>query len=374
MTKLQNAYDTISDPAKRRAYDLRWPSIRDSEWAKQESEKRQAEAAQAETRRTAETRAKKQEEDNTRQERLRNLESARCRYDNDIFELSRVIRKLVADLKRLQDQDDNDIRKERERNSWWTYLASPINGRVEETEQQKQERETNRLNRGASKRIKGSELAERETKLQRLQDALNDVNGKIAVEKKKVKDEKRRVEEEARASRLKMEQEARVRAMREMREKMVQAQKERAAKEAREAQAARERLEALEKLERARVAAAAERRRKEAEERAQTIRRAEEAAKKAEKARGDRSGVTTKSTCRHERFWPKIEGRQLCSKCHAVQSRFVFQCPGCRMVACASCRQSLRGGKRKGGVASGRQYVFARDDDYDCDISYYDYD
>ncbi|CAF9920075.1 hypothetical protein IMSHALPRED_004809 [Imshaugia aleurites] len=62
---LQNAYDTDSDPAKRSAYDLRWPTIRNSGRAKQESEKLQAEAAQGETRRTAEARAKKPEEDST---------------------------------------------------------------------------------------------------------------------------------------------------------------------------------------------------------------------------------------------------------------------------------------------------------------------
>ena len=151
----------------------------------------------------------------------------------------------MADLKRLQDQDDEDIRKERERNSWWTSLASPIYGRFKETEQQKRERETNRLNRLASESIRGSELAEKEAKLQRLQDALKDVNGRIAVENKEIEDEKRRVEEEARASRLKMEQEARVRAMKEMHERMAGAQKERAAKEAREAQAAREAQESV---------------------------------------------------------------------------------------------------------------------------------
>ena len=373
--KLQNAYDTISDTTKRRAYDLRWPGIRDTLRTQQESEKRRAQAAQAEKKRATEARAKKQEEDNARQARLQNLEQSRWIYDTDIFELSRAIKKLAADLKRLQDFDDEDVRKEKERNGWWAYLASPIYGSpAKETDEQKQERETKHLHRQASRRIKGSELADKEARLRKLQDALRDVNGKIAAEKTKAEDEKRKVEQEARARKLKAEQEARERAMREARESwMAQAQKERAeraAREAREAQAVREAQE------RARVAADA--RRKEAEERANAARRAEEAAaaQRARKARDDWSGVAAKrSVCRHEGWWPKVEGRQLCSKCHALQNRFALQCPGCKMVACAGCQKVLRGERRKGGGVTGhRQYGCSGDDNYDCDIPYYDYD
>ena len=307
--KLQNAYDTLSDPTQRRAYDLRWPGIRDSERARQESERRQAEGVQAEQKRAAEARIRKQETDNARQERIRILEAARRRHDDAIFELSRAIRKLVADLKRLKDQDDEVIRQEKQRNSWWTYLASPIYGKMEETEEQKREREANCLNRGASKRIRGSELAEKEAKLQRLQEELRDVNGKIAAERKTAEDEQRRMEEEARARKLRMEQEARThrlraeqeareRGMREMRERMAKAQTEQAKKE----RAAREAREAQEALERA---AAEEKRRQEAEEIAREMRkRAEEVARKARKARRERSGVATRSTCGHDRFWP----------------------------------------------------------------------
>ena len=374
-TKLQTAYETLRDPTQRRAYDIRWPGIRQDERARQESERRQAEAVQAEQKRAAETRARRQEVDNARQGRIRNLEAARRRHDDAIFELSRPIRKLVADLKCLKDQEDEYVRQEKQKNSWWTYLASPIYGKLEETEAQKQERETNCLNRGASKRIKGSELAEKEARLQRLQEELRDVNGKIAAEKRTAEDEKSRVEEEARARKLRTEQEARAhqlrteqearkRAMQEMRERMAKVQRERAESE----RAARETREAKEALERAAI----ERRRREAEETAQAMRRrAEEVARK---PRDERSGVATKSTCGHDRFWPKVEGIQQCEKCHAVQRRFAFQCPGCRLVACASCRQSLRGETRKRGGVSGRQYRFASHDDYDHDIPSYEYD
>jgi septal ring factor EnvC (AmiA/AmiB activator) len=351
---------------------LRWPGIKDSLRTQQEKNKRQAEAAQAERKSASEARTKKEKEDNARQERLRILESVKSRYDSDIFELSRAVRKLEADLKRFQDQDDEDIRQEKARNSWWAYLASPVYGKVNETDEQKQARETARLHRLASKSIKGSELDREKAKLQRLQNALQDVNVKIAVEKKKEEDEKRKLEDEARARKQKMEQEERIRMMREMRERAAKAQKERdeqAAKEARKAQAAREAQEAQERV---RMAAAAERRRKEAEERAEAMRAAEEAARKARKTWDKWAERSTKSTCRHDRFWPKVEGRQLCSNCYAVQRRFAFQCPGCQMVACANCRQNLRGEKRNKGGSFGRRYDFASDDDdYTHDYSYY---
>ena len=406
MTKLQNAYDTISDATKRREYDLRWPSIRDGLRARQESEKRQAEATQAEEKRAAEAKAKRQQEDKAREERLRNLEQNRSKYDGDIFELSRAIRKLAADLKRYKEQDDEDARKEKERNGWWAYLTSPIYRQAKETDEQEQERKNRRLHRDAAKRIKGSDLAEKEARLKSLQDALRRVDDRIAVEKRKAADEKRRVEEEERARKFKMEQEARDRALREERERMAKWQREqdeqaakrarearermarwqreqaeRVEKEAREAQAAREAWEAQE---RERAAAVREERRrdlerlqKELKNRAEAMRRTEEAAKKAKKAPKHRSGRTTQSTstCRHAGWWPKVEGRQLCGKCDTFQNRFLLQCPGCQMVACASCQKSLRGGgtwKSKSGVGAGRQYG---NDDFDWDdIPSYDYD
>ena len=207
--------------------------------------------------------------------------------DTDIFELSRAIRRLNADLQRIQDEDEEELRKEKERNSWWTYL---IHGKVRETEEQIQNRDTTRLHRRASKTIKGSELGEKEVKVQRLREALRNTEVSIAVErqkaeeeKRKVQEEKRRMEEAARAFRARMEQEARNRAAQEARERMAREyadRAERAAEEAREAQAAREAQD------RARTIAEADRRRREAEERVRAMRAVEEAVRKARKTDG----------------------------------------------------------------------------------------
>ncbi|ERF74674.1 hypothetical protein EPUS_00804 [Endocarpon pusillum Z07020] len=181
----------------------------------------------------------KQKEDDARQERFRRLNVTKSRYDSDIFE----------------DQVDEDSRKERERNGWWAYMTSPNYGKVDETVEQNQARESARLHRLASKSIQGSELRDKEAKLKRLQSALQDVNSQIAVEKQKV---------EHAAS--------------------AQIRERKATKEAREAQAAREAREAQEREWKAAMAAAAERRSMEAEERRRAMRAAEEAARKAEEA------------------------------------------------------------------------------------------
>lgn len=311
LIKLQNAYDTISDPEKRRAYDTRLSGIRDGLRAQQEAERRQATAAETERKGATEETAKEQREDDARQEHLRHLELLR-----DISELRPVVNKLAADLRSLYDQDAEDSRKERERNSWWAYLASHIYGKVKKTDEQKQAQETERLHRIASKSIKVSELREKEAKLQGLQAA------------------------------------ARTRAEQEKRERWAKAKKEQAehaAKEAREAQAARETREAQEPVWKA---AAAERHKRDAEERAQEMRAAEEAARKVQKAQNEwskpatplysssRASGSTKRTCRHDKFWPR---RHLYSNCHTVQKRFVFQCPDCRMIARADRRPTLRG-------------------------------
>lgn len=306
-TKLQNAYETISDPVKRQAYDLRWQGIRASARARQESEKRQATAAQAWAweKRAAELRAKKQQEEHAREERLRNLETNRWETENEIIEQFCGIRKLAADLRRLEDQDDEDLRqeqglnKEKGRNGWWAYLASPVPGRVKETEEQKQERRTQRLHRLACRSIKESELAEKWAGLQKMQMSLLDVNSKIAAEKMEVVEGRKKAEEEARARRLRMEKEAREIGKQEVRKWIARAQKEEDERVAREAEAVREAQE------RARMADAAERCRKEGEdeeaERAQAMRRAGEAAQKTRQKRARWTRSRTKSGCRHDR-------------------------------------------------------------------------
>ncbi len=358
--KLGRAYETIKDPEKRT----------------------QQEAAEAERKRAAQEaqeKADKQKEETTRQDRLRHLELHRSRYDGDIFEANRVVRRLVADLKRLQDQDDEEKRKEKERNSWWTYMTSPIYSKPKETEIEKQERENKRLQRLASRSIKENELTQRKAKLQSLQDALQDVSSKIAAVKKRTEDEAR-VQAAKRQERLRKEQEAKRRReeeeMREARTRWAKMQEDRAAQAAKEArEAAQERVRKAtderckaEAEERARAARVAEAARKAQDQRHGTFQPETPSYRASRASRASHASASNETTCRHDKFWTKIEGSHLCSNCHSTQRHFAFQCPGCRKIACASCRRSLRGEK------SGKRRTDYGRNNYRSDFGYTDYD
>lgn len=380
--QLQNAYETIKDAEKRRLYDMKWPSIKERLRAQHEYEKHKAEAEEREQRRASQQRAKEKRVDEARQERVRQLEFLKRRYNDDIFELTRAVRKLMADLTRLQNKDDEDSREYRERNGWLAYLTSPLYGKQRETEDEKMARESQRIQRLAIKRIKESELKEKETKLNNLQDALRDANNKIAVENEKTEEG---LQTQVREEKLRKAQEASMKAERDMREKRarmeeirLKEQKVRAEREARKAREAEAAWKAQEELERARKSVAAERykleveeaqRRQEEEEtmrkasaeinqnltkeRRRATHAAEEAARNAQAQAAFRYGFShppnsSPISCKHEWFWPKVMGSQQCQNCNLIQNRFAFQCPSCRMMACASCRQILRGEVLKG--------------------------
>jgi hypothetical protein len=55
---------------------------------------------------------------------------------------------------------------------------------------------------------------------------------------------------------------------------------------------------------------------------------------------GSTYGAST-STCLHDGWWPKIQGRTACPKCY-VSWNYLLQCPGCTMQACPKCQASIR--------------------------------
>ena len=261
------------------------------------------------------------------------------RHEDELFESNRVLRKLEASVRQSQELDAEDDRKEKARNSWWTYLATPIYGKAaEETEQEKSLRQMERLQRGASRRIKESEVVKQKKEVEGLLSKIDSVKFWIETEKKRAADETAAAERARRArmrdeERERQEQERRKREENLFRAETIRKQREKEERE-RQQKAAQEYMERMERE-------SQEREDRWAEEARQ---RAREAAARAQRNQGRQNGQTNETNeCRHQKFSNKIDGRHLCSECKTFQPRFAFRCPGCSKVACASCRQKLRG-------------------------------
>jgi hypothetical protein len=360
---------------KRREYDVIWARITNtprkdhkvpepytSETATETGRKRAA---------AEQEKANKREEE--RRRRLNFLESQTKFYDGMVLELNRKVQKLKADIQHLQKLDDEAARKEQERNSWWTYLSSPIYGRVQESEEEKRERDVKRLQRTASRSVKTAELSREEAGLRSWKERLESTNKQIAGEKLQQEEEERQAakkkreqferEAEARrkaeagrvyAERMKLWEEEALRA-REARERW-QRESEALQKKAREEevarqQKAREQEEAYQKKVKEQAEARARRENERSKAFAEETKRFQEGRPDwyqplAKSAFQSTASTSTKSTpCKHDKFWPKIEGSQSCDSCHQYQKRFAFRCPSCTMIACANCRQILRGEK-----------------------------
>ncbi|KAL8939634.1 MAG: hypothetical protein Q9211_002653 [Gyalolechia sp. 1 TL-2023] len=244
------AWETIKDPVRRREYDQKWVHIRQCKSTREQVEKQRAGSFRTEPRDPAEETTQRKEQA-ILLERLRNLEGHRVSYQNQIYELERGIEKLATDLNRLRDKDDWELRKEREGDSWWTYITSPILGKLpKETEEQKQQQAIDRIQRLNVKRIKENDLGRQAASVQSLKEKLQDVNGKISAIEQKV-EEMARAREANRQEQSRKEQEAKRRAeQQEARERVAKMQAERvrrqeeetarAAQQAREAQEVRE--------------------------------------------------------------------------------------------------------------------------------------
>lgn len=286
--------------------------------------------------------------------RLDRLRAERNRYQDDIFEGNRRVRRLTSELACLQALDDEELRREKAKNSWWTYLSTPIYGKAqEETADEKQAREVERLQRVASKSIKKNELDKEEKRLQNWNEFLNSTTAKIEAEYKRRDSEAAQAAAKKKAEFEKQQADAR-QAELERRWAEIRKRQQEAERVAKEQQAKREKEEA------ARVAA-------ERQRQADFTRIFEEQMKKEQDERERQARARTKfesfdsvhnfpstststttstNSCQHRKFWPKVDGGQTCSNCCQYQPLFVFQCPDCKMRACAHCRQNLRGERR----------------------------
>jgi hypothetical protein len=62
---------------------------------------------------------------------------------------------------------------------------------------------------------------------------------------------------------------------------------------------------------------------------------------------------THTSGCRHDGWWPKVQGRRHCPECGAIWT-YLLECPSCQTQACPKCQHGMRS---KRSWSSDRDYV-----------------
>ncbi|MBW0461140.1 hypothetical protein O181_000855 [Austropuccinia psidii MF-1] len=55
----------------------------------------------------------------------------------------------------------------------------------------------------------------------------------------------------------------------------------------------------------------------------------------------------TTKVCRHNSFWAKIERPAECMECGMLKKKFIFRCPLCRFLGCATCMKAMKEAGRK---------------------------
>ena len=325
----------MKDPSKRQAYDLNYPSIqkRPSQNT-QTSRPPPASAPQREAVSEAAEIAALQKSKLERDARWRIRKNA---FDSSIFELKRDIRRLEQEIQNLDSIAAAEAAIEAQKNSWTTWLLSPITKKTEETEEETAYKDRRRQERRIEKDMKERRLVLKKADLQgeenRARKAKEEVDAADLDDDRKIRVIQARISTRETQERLEREK-----AQREKIMKLWKQEREQREKKEREA------AEAL--------------RKQQAEERAAEQKRQEEETRKWQKIMNDHTrtyqrqyahlnrpeGSTRQaytSTCRHDGWWPKVQGRTACPECHEVWT-YLLQCPHCQMKACPRCQSAIR--------------------------------
>jgi hypothetical protein len=341
--KLGRAYETLKDESRRRAYDLIYPSITRSRPSPQTTQTPRPPPASTPQSGALSEAAQIASLQKSKQERGARWLTKKNAFDSLIFELQRDIRRLEQEIKNLDSIVAAEAAKEAKKNSWGTWLLSPIYKKAEDSEEEKARKERERQERRIEKDMKERRLELKMADLKKeeslLAKAKEEVDAADLVDNGKI-----RVIQNGIWARETQERQERERAERERIARIRKQEQEQREKREREA------AEAL--------------RKQQAEERAAEQKRREEQARKWQKIIDDNTKncreqyahpkppesfftaeesirQASTSTCRHDGWWPKVQGRTACPECYEIWT-YLLQCPGCKMKACPRCQGAIR--------------------------------
>ncbi|KAF1844714.1 DnaJ-domain-containing protein [Cucurbitaria berberidis CBS 394.84] len=329
---LGKAYETLKDENKRRAYDIFYPSInRSRPFPQTTGTPRSPPSALSEATQIAAIQKLKQER-GVRWLTKKNV------LDSSIYEVQRVIRRLEQEIKNLDSIAAAEAATEAKKNSWGTWLLSPIYKKVEDSEEEKARKDRGRQERRIEKDMKERRLALKKAALREEQSLLEKAkeaaeaadfvdDGNIRLLQQRIwareaseKQEKEKVERERQARIRKEQQEQQEKRNRE-------AAEARFKQLAEEQKRSREVAEALRRRQRQNIFLDAIRNRQKQYTHVNTPE--------------ESNYQSHQSVCRHDGWWPKVQGRTECPTCTESWT-YLLQCPDCSMKACPRCQHAIR--------------------------------
>lgn len=309
------AYETLADHEKRVAYDLECRRTDNIRQTQQAAERRETQAkAEGRQKKASKYDTREQKED---EKRYKQLVEHRSRFREQIDKVKEEIRQCESDLQSLQKEDDKAARQEARQGGWWSSLSYSFVGKSKEKEDEKERREIGRLQRAAHRHVIEKELNQEKSRLRNLGDGWEILVGEISIIRE-------RLDAWARAERKEEEQLGKDEVRTPSEEENI-----------------RQQWGAWEEM-----ARRAEGRQRAYRETKSTRRESRERFQSTWAYTNNTPPSTTRphrTNCRHRRYWPRTAGMHQCENCQTTQRHFAFQCPECDMIACANCRQSLRG-------------------------------
>ncbi|KAK4110885.1 DnaJ-domain-containing protein [Canariomyces notabilis] len=371
---LQAAYSTLSDPAQRRDYDTNhYPFIRF--WGHNTANSPLKTTSQSKSANETDSPEDEVQKHTVRlselDAKLSSLRERKSTLYREHFEAKRSHDKVSSSLAGIDEEAKRDAMEEAAQRSWYNMLFGP---RV--TPEEREARTRRKTERLTGRLVLEAESKRYKTRVNTLQNELDEIEGEInkwVNIRRFVARQRENAEQEARLAEKQRQQEEQAR-----KEEAERLEREKKRREEREASLERKRkqAEAMHKWEEEQRTRLAEERKRRAEReqraeqdrKAQDAQRAKEEEEKGTRKRGKAKQKTTENgaadwrsrtswrqeaapantntACLHKGWWEYRDGRHLCQRCQRCQRRQVrcaFCCPGCGMMACASCRDILKG-------------------------------
>ncbi|KAH7084422.1 DnaJ domain-containing protein [Paraphoma chrysanthemicola] len=353
---LLRAYNTLKIAGDRQAYDRIYPSLKRKDSATSSYAPRPPPATNHET--DAQREAKEIAAlEKSKEERTARWRTKNAVFESSISELQKSVRQIQQEIKNLDSIRAAEAAAEANKNSWTTWLLSPLYKKPEESEEEKARKDREKQERRIQRDMKERRLAAKKTELQlqetQLRKAKDDADAAIQCDESKIQSIKSRIharhwrarqeKERERLEKERLERE-RLAAIRK-RQQDEQDRKDREAAEiARKKQAE---IQAAYQKKQAEILAAHHkrvdeertRRAKMAQEQAQRTR--EQTTQNPYTASFGFDSEYTMATCAHDGWWDKIQGRAACPECADVWT-YLLECPSCPKQACPKCQAMIR--------------------------------